>query len=176
MCDVMTALSVGMTALGQISESKAASNAAKANAQIAENNRILSERQSKDAIERGRAEETDFRRQLAGMKGTQRAAFGASGVSLSSGSPTDILTDTAVLGELDALTIRQNAQREAYGYNVQASNFQTEANVNRTAARNARSALPLQLATTVVGGASRYYQNNPIRTQSKPLPWLKGAK
>ena len=43
----------------------------------------------------------------------------ANGVDLSSGSPLDILGDTAMYGELDALTIRSNAEREAYGYRVQ---------------------------------------------------------
>lgn len=157
MCDVITAITTGLQVMGAVQESKSAAASAKFNAQVADNNRILAERQQKDAIERGKTEELNFRRQIAGLKGEQRASFGASGVTLDSGSPADVLTDTAVLGELDALTVRQNAQREAFGYGVQATNFATESAFQRSSAKAAKSRLPLAVATTIAGGASRYY-------------------
>lgn len=166
MCDVMTAITVGLGVMGNIQESKAASQAAKFNAQVASNNQVLAERQQKDALERGKEDELNLRRQVAGLKGTQRAAFGASGVALDSGSPADVLTDTAVLGELDALTVRQNAQREAYGYGIQATNFATEAAFQKSRAKSAKSMLPLTMATTIAGGASRYFDKNPSKR-----PW-----
>lgn len=157
MCDPATAITVGLGILGKVQESKATSASAKYNSQIAENNRILAERNRNDALERGKDDELTFRRQIAGLKGSQRAAFGASGVTLDSGSPADVLTDTAVLGELDALTVRQNAQREAYGFGIQATNFATESAFERSKAKAAKSGLPLAMATTIAGGASRYY-------------------
>lgn len=52
--------------------------------------------------------------------GTQRTAQAANGIDVNSGSAAQIQDDTAMLGELDALTIQNNAAREAYGYRVQA--------------------------------------------------------
>jgi hypothetical protein len=52
--------------------------------------------------------------------GTQRTAQAANGIDVNSGSAAQLQDDTAMLGELDALTIQNNAAREAYGYRVQA--------------------------------------------------------
>lgn len=52
--------------------------------------------------------------------GTQRSVQAANGIDVNSGSAAQIQDDTAMLGELDALTIQNNAAREAYGYRVQA--------------------------------------------------------
>lgn len=52
--------------------------------------------------------------------GTQRSALAANGIDVNSGSAANLQDDTAMLGELDALTIQNNAAREAYGYKVQA--------------------------------------------------------
>lgn len=52
--------------------------------------------------------------------GTQRSVQAANGIDVNSGSSALIQDDTAMLGELDALTIQNNAAREAYGLRVQA--------------------------------------------------------
>lgn len=69
---------------------------------------------AKDAIERGRREEQAEREKIRRLMGMQRAAFGASGGVVDVGSSLDVLEDTAYFGELDALTIRANAEREAW--------------------------------------------------------------
>jgi hypothetical protein len=89
--------------------------------------------QARDAIDRGQAAEDAHRRKVAQFAGKQRATMGASGVELTSGSFADVLQDTAMLGELDALTIRSNAQREAYGYQSQAAVSGYEASAAKTA-------------------------------------------
>ena len=53
--------------------------------------------------------------------GTQRSVQAANGIDVNSGSSAQLQDDTAMLGELDALTIQNNAAREAYGYRVQAN-------------------------------------------------------
>ena len=52
--------------------------------------------------------------------GTQRSAQASNGGDVNSGTNAAIQADTAQFGELDALTIANNAAREAYGYKVQA--------------------------------------------------------
>lgn len=53
------------------------------------------------------------------------------GADLSTGNALDIFGDTAQFGALDSLTTVNNAQREAYGYQVQAANYKAEASSAR---------------------------------------------
>ena len=69
---------------------------------------------ARDAILRGRREEQAERERVRRILGMQRAAFGASGGVVDVGSALDVLEDTAYFGELDALTIRANAEREEW--------------------------------------------------------------
>lgn len=168
MCDVATAITVGISALGAVAESKAEQNAAKYNAAVANNNAILAERQRNDSIERGKEEELNFRRQLNQLKGSQRANYGASGVSFASGSPSDVLVDTAVLGEIDALTVRDNAAREAYGFDVQKQNYLSEAQFQRNKAKTSRQLLPFKIGTTIASNSK--FQG---MFSKNTLPWQK---
>jgi len=92
----------------------------KIDAATAETNRRLAMAQANDALLRGSIEESRYRRQIAQVIGGQKAAFGQRNVAVS-GTPLDILSDTAQVGEEDALTIRNNAARQAWGYRNQAS-------------------------------------------------------
>ena len=53
--------------------------------------------------------------------------MGASGFKVDEGSFGDVLEQTAATGELDALTIRSNALREAWGHRVEAANYRYQA-------------------------------------------------
>jgi hypothetical protein len=92
----------------------------KQDAATGETNRRLGLAQANDALLRGTIEETRYRRQIAQIIGAQKAAFGHRNVAVS-GTALDILSDTAQIGEEDALTIRNNAAREAWGYRHQAN-------------------------------------------------------
>jgi hypothetical protein len=54
------------------------------------------------------------------LKGAQRASMAAQGLDLASGSAAAIQEETEFLSELDALTIKNDAAREAWGYRVAA--------------------------------------------------------
>src|SRR5690606_151891 len=81
----------------------------------------------------GAVEEQAQRRKTAALMGRQRAVQAASGLDITSGSPLSILADTAQLGELDAQTVRANANREAQQYNAQAGLFDMQAGSQRSA-------------------------------------------
>jgi len=76
--------------------------------------------QAKDARERGMSEATEARRQGRIVRGAQQARHAAMGLEVDSGSAADLAYDTGSMSERDALTIRNNAVREAWGYNQQA--------------------------------------------------------
>lgn len=87
-------------------------------------NANISEMQSKDAIARGEESVAVHKMQTRKLIGSERAAFAASGVDISDPDSTaaNVQRDTQALSELDQLTIRANAAREAWGFRTQASN------------------------------------------------------
>lgn len=154
MCVVaLTVASLALTAYGQYQQGQAQKESEKFNAQVSRNNAIIAERNAKAAKERGDAEADAKRRQIASVKGQQRAAFAASGVAIDEGTPLDILADTAELGELDVLNIKNNAEREAYNYRVQAGDFTAQAGLHDASARNASTAGLINAGTTVLTGS-----------------------
>lgn len=108
-----TLIGAGIQTAGTIAQGKQ-------DAATAETNRRLAMQQADDALLRGTKEEARYRRIIAQVAGQQRAQFGSRNVALS-GTALDLLSDTAQVGEEDALTIRNNAAREAWGYRNQAS-------------------------------------------------------
>lgn len=103
---------------------------------IADRNSQMARMQEADAIARGVEQERKFRINLRKLTGKQRAAFAGQGVALDSGSPVDVIGDTAALGELDALMIRANAQREAWGFANQANDFTARGELAKRAGQN----------------------------------------
>ena len=91
---------------------------------------------------------------FAGRDEEERVGFASRNIDLGSDVVLDTLSDTAALGELDALTIRSNAAREAYGYQVQGMNYEASAGNNALAAKNAKSAGKTAMFSTLLSGAS----------------------
>lgn len=134
-------LAIGGTALSAVGQVKAG-NASKA---AAEFNAKVAEAQADDAIVRGQISEARYRQGVRVLIGSQRAGFAAQGVDVGVGSPVDLVADTAFIGELDALTIRNNAAREAWGFRMNAQSF-------RLGGQAAVSASRFSAASTVLGG------------------------
>lgn len=104
---------------------------------VADQNADIAEAQAQDSVNRGNAEAEQRRREMRQRQGTQAATMGATGAELSSGNALDIFGDTAQFGTLDALTTVNNAQREAYGYQVQSMNSTAQGNAALSQARAA---------------------------------------
>lgn len=148
-----TAGSTILSAYGQQQAGKAQAAQARYNAAVQRNNQIVANQLAADSIKRGEIEEKQHRLQVAQLKGRQKTVLAASGIETDSGSALDILSDTAEIGELEALTIRNNAEREAHGFKTQASNFAASSQNNLLAADNAESAGTSGAFSTLLGGA-----------------------
>ncbi len=139
-------------------------------AAAAENARIL-ERQAADAEERGAKDASLIGRRASQIQGAQQARLAAQGLDVTSGSAVDYQAETGVMSEMDKLTARNNAVREAYGYRSQARAVRSGASLEAMAARGAARSTLLQSYTSgakdVVLGA--YYAD-----QMKGLPKKKG--
>ena len=149
-----TALGAVTSAMGSIQQGKAQASQYKYQAAVDRNNKIISDRQAADAIQRGQAAEEETRRKTAQIISKQRVGFASNNIDLGSDVVSDTLSDSAMLGELDALTVRSNAAREAYGYQVQGMNYQASADNSLLAAKNAKSAAKTSAFSTLLSGAS----------------------
>lgn len=152
-----TALSTGLSIAGQ--GQQAAASAAQANyqAQLARNNQMIAEWNARRALQQGRVAEQQQRFKTAQVIGAQRAALASQGGDINSGSPLDIVGDSARAGEFDARTIRNNAAMQAYGFRVQAANAGAQSELYRQSAANTMDALPFGIGSSLLGGASSLF-------------------
>ena len=160
MCSIAAA-ALAATAVAGVASAAAtaqASNAQQAQAtyasRVAQNNATIAETQAKDALDRGSEAERLERLRTQKLIGDQRAGFAANGVLLDSGTPADFISDTAALGELDALTVRRNAAREAFGFRAQKTNFEAEAQMERMKAKQIKKAKPLLVGADLLGSGA----------------------
>lgn len=153
----LTAASTVVGGASAIYQADASAKASMYNSQVMSMNAVLAERRAKDALERGAKAEQAKRMEVAQLQGRQRAAMAANGVDITYGSALDTIVDTAYLGELDALTIRRNAAREAYDFNVDAVSGRADAGLARSNASDTLTGGYLSAASTVLGGAASTY-------------------
>jgi hypothetical protein len=112
-------------------------------------NRTNAEVMASEAIKRGGREATALKTRTRRLIGSQRAAQAASGVDIGSGSAVDVQEDTRVQGERDALTIKNNAWREAFGIRSEAAAAGTRQNLSRLSRRN-------EMANTLLTGGLQF--------------------
>lgn len=137
---------------------------------VANENAKAATEQANDAINRGNAAAEQRRVQMRQQLGTQAATMGASGADLTSGSALDIAGDTAQFGSLDSLTTLNNAQREAYGYQVQSNNFYNQASA---ATSQGNTAIAQTLMTTPLKAYGAYQMGggtwSPFMQKAAPI-------
>lgn len=121
----LIALGAGaISAIGQNRQGKEAEAIGKRNAQIGA-------MQADDALSRGNIEEQRYLRYVAKVSGAQKAVLGDRNVKRS-GTALDLLSDTEQVGAENALTIRNDAAREAWGYRVGADDSRRYGRAART--------------------------------------------
>ena len=139
--------SLGLTAFGTASSASASQQSGAYQAQVAANNQVIANQNADLALFKGNQAEQQSRQRTAQMVGADRAGFGASGVDPNSGSAVRVQSDTARIGEMDAQTIADNAQRSAWGFQRQAEAFGAESQFDT--ARGEQGAM----ASLIGGGA-----------------------
>ncbi len=153
----LTGLAIGgavLGAAGKLEEGSAKAQAANYQAQVAENNKVIALQNSTWAMESGTAKEAAQDMRTRAGVGTLKAKQAASGVDLRTGSSKDVSDAAAALGTLDAMTIRSNTAREAYGYEVAAGSEEAKANLSRMEAEHAETAGEIGAASSLLSGAS----------------------
>lgn len=132
-----------IAAVGAVRSATAKAQADRYNGEIATQNAAIATSQGEAAAQ---AQQRDAERQI----GRGVAAYGASGVSVDSGSPTDVLADSARSAMLDNLTVRYNATLRGTAYKDQAA-------LDTTEAANDTTSGYLNAASSVVGALGKAY-------------------
>lgn len=109
-------------------------------ARIYEFNAKLQDIFSADAIRRGDADAAAVMREARQVRGAQRASFAAQGVEVDAGSAYDVQAETDYHAKLDALEVKNNAWREAWGYKVQKLDLEMRADLARKGGQAAADA------------------------------------
>lgn len=127
-------------AIGSYQAGKAQAAAYNYNAKVAQENKKLAEQNASMARQEGLEEARRQRIATLQAVGKQEVSLAANGVDVGYGTSLDLIEDNSMLGELDALTMEYNAEKNARNYDIQAMNFANEANLAQFSARNARTA------------------------------------
>ncbi len=125
--------------------------------QIAESNARSLETMAGDSLERGKQASSLVRQKAKSLKGSQRAGYAGQGVDVNSGTALAVQDETFTMGELDALTVKNNAWREAWGYKVEAQQTRAGGRFGSIANRNAASNT---LLTGGLGGLSTIFEGS----------------
>lgn len=151
----LMAAGAGAGAYGAYSAQSAQNKALEYQAKLQERNASIADIQAEDAAVRGALAEKQLAGKVAQLKGTQRAAFGASGVTVGEGTALQTVADTAAMGAVDAVTLRYNTALEVWGKKAEAGGYRAEAAVNRMGKGSPGQAAALSLLSSgaSVGGS-----------------------
>lgn len=141
----LTAIGAGTSLLGTLTGAAGARRQASAQAAAAGYNAKIA---AQNAALTGAEGEAKVGQSLASTRariGATLASQGASGIDVNTGSNVDVRESEAKLGALDALTIRSNAAREAYGYSAQSQ-------LDTAQAQNAQTAGQISSTASILGG------------------------
>jgi hypothetical protein len=148
-----TVTGTGLSIASQAQQANAQAGMAGYQAQLARNRQMIADWQAQRAEQQGKVDEQQQRSKTASVAGAQRAALATQGGDVNSGSPLDIVGDTARAGEFDAQTIRSNAGLKAFGLRRQATDDGADAGLYDFRAANAMAGLPFGIGSSLLGGA-----------------------
>lgn len=162
-----TIIGTAMDVAGQKQQADAAERTAAYQAGVLMANQIAATRAAEDARQRGAQAALRQRKGTRQLIGKQRAVLAANGVLVDSGSALDIVSETAGLGEEDALQMLFNAEREAQDYERQGRRAGADATMAIEAGSAISRATSLQSVGTLIGGsaavADRWYSYSRVR-------------
>lgn len=150
----MSAIGAGVSAYGSYQQGQAQKAQADYQAKVNENNAKLANWQADDSRVRGQEAEANQRRKAGMFLESQKTSLAGQGFDIYDDTGQMVMNDTVTLGEIDAQTIRKNANREAFGYESQAANFMNQSSLSKAAGENAVTSSYINMGSTLFSGAS----------------------
>ena len=154
---IISILSTAVSAVGAMNQADAQAASYRSQAQAQEYNATVAENNARAVLDQNNAKEEQQRRHFRMMQGNAIAAAAQSGSGLNqSDSNSKVLEQSALMNELDALTIRYEGQNQAQGLQSQAQLDRYGAKVSRMNASSAETAGMLGAGASLLSGASGY--------------------
>ena len=147
----LSAASTGLQVMATMQQGKAQRAQAAYQAQVDRNNQTVAKWQAQDAIDRGKIERQEHAIKVSLLTGRAQAVLGASGTDVTQDGAPTLLADIAETGNLEERIIESNAEREAFGYEVNAMNYGASAALNESRASRSNT---LETVGALFGGAS----------------------
>jgi hypothetical protein len=145
----------GLTgAFGAIQSASAQQKSAEYQAQVAANNQQIAKSDANLAEAAGETAVEQSAQKTRANVGAIKASQAASNIDVNSGSAVDVRSSASELGELDALTLRGNAEKQAYGYEISASGFQGQQTLAQSEAAQAPIAGAISAGGSLLSGAA----------------------
>lgn len=158
---IISLASTAVGAVGSIQQANAASAAAGYNAKVAERNSELAIQNANYTAAQGEqnvaAQGAENRAKIAAITAQQAA----SGVDVNQGSSVGIRESASKIGMLDALNLRSQAARQAYGYQTQSANDLAQAKLDKAQGKSLKTAGYISAGSRILGGvadAGKYYK------------------
>jgi len=144
----------GIGAYGAYAKGKAGSETYTYQAAVAQNNQAIAKRNAQYQLAAGESEA-----EIAGIKerqqmGATKAGQSARGLDVNTGSNADIQEGEAKIASFEQMMIRHNAARKAYGAELEGYQQGVQSTLDLKAAKQARTAGDIDIASSLVGGAS----------------------
>ena len=165
MCDPVTIFAVtgavaaiaggAVAAVGAVQEGKAKKAEYTYQAKVAEENAKIAQENANVQRQQGIEEARLQRIKTASVIGSQKTAMAANGVDITQGTAVDVISDTAAMGELDALQTQYNYESKARAYETEAGNFINQSRLDMLAGQNAYSAGKINAISQGIGGIER---------------------
>lgn len=143
-----------LSASGEKQKAAATSQMYTYQAGIADLNRRIALNNRDYAIYSGGEEAKRFGMKSAQVAGSIKAKQGASGVDVNAGSSVDVQKSQKQVSDLDMATIRNNAARKAYGYQLESETAKMQTEMYTSAASNSLAAGNIAAAGSLISGAS----------------------
>ena len=143
----------GISAIGSIFSGQAQSQMYQYQSAIALANAQIAETNVGYALSTGEQQARQYGMKAAQTMGGIRAAQGANGIDVGSGSSVDVRNSQRLETSIDLNAIRTNAARVAYGYQTQEAQDITQSQLYSTAASTSKTAGLIGAAGSLVSGA-----------------------
>lgn len=132
---------------------------------VANLNAEISRQNAEYARSVGELQATRYGMQAAQRMGQIKVAQSASGLDINSGSAKQVQQSQATLTRMDLTTIRSDAAKTAYNYEVQGVQYGAQAQLDTLAGKNAMSAGMISASGSIIGTAA-----------SVDTAWLRGSQ
>jgi hypothetical protein len=120
-------------------------------AQVSRINADIDRQNSAWALTKGETESQQYGMKAAQQRGAIRAAQGASGLDVNSGSNREVQQSQEKIKDIDMATIRSNAAKVAYDYRTKATMDENQASLDVMAGENAAEAGKINAFSSILG-------------------------